>query len=225
MIAAGNPSAQRPLPVVILGCGGHAKVVADIARRAGRTIRAFVDPAATAALYLDVRLVRGIEELLGGAPFEAVAAVGDNARRLTIVSEMESVAGAIGFAILQHPTASVAGGVALGAGTVVMAQAAINPSSALGRHAIVNTHASIDHDCRIGDFVSIGPGAVLGGEVSVGHGAAISIGAVVAHGIAIGANSVIGAGAVVVADIPADVVAYGNPCRIIRPRRLGEPYL
>ena len=45
------------------------------------------------------------------------------------------------------------------------------------------------------------------------------------HGIAIGENTVIGAGAVVVADIPADVVAYGNPCRVIRPRRLGEPYL
>lgn len=41
--------------------------------------------------------------------------------------------------------------------------------------------------------------------------------AVIAPGVRIGRNSVIGAGSVVTRDIPANVVAVGNPCRVLRP--------
>lgn len=221
-------SVSRVLPpIVIFGCGGHAKVVADIARRSGRTVRAFVDPNANTAIFLDAPVVVGIEDLLREAPtpFNAVVAIGDNATRLKIVADIDSLGSNIAFAILMHPSASIASDVKLGPGTVVMAQAAINSSSTIGRHAIVNTHASIDHDCRIEDFASIGPGAVLGGRVSVGRHSAVSIGAVISHAVSIGENTIIGAGAVVVRDIPAGVVAYGNPCRPVRPRQFGERYL
>jgi sugar O-acyltransferase (sialic acid O-acetyltransferase NeuD family) len=224
MTSSPTPTRTMP-PLIIFGGGGHAKVVADIARCAGRTIRAFVDPHAGGAMFEGAPVLRRIEDLPDKDSCEAVIALGDNALRLDIATSLAGAAPGIAFAALVHPSASIAGSVVLGAGTVVMAQAAIAPASTIGRHVIVNTHASIDHDCSIGDFASIAPGAVLGGGVSVGRLAAISIGAVIRHALAIGENTVIGAGAAVLKDMPANVVAYGNPCRIIRPRRLGEPYL
>lgn len=68
----------------------------------------------------------------------------------------------------------------------------------------------IDFEQRIAIYeyalpITIGPGAWLGAHVVVGPG------------VTIGARAVIGAGSVVTRDIPADVVAVGNPCRVLRP--------
>ena len=167
------------LPVVILGGGGHAKVVADMrAAPAGRSARSSIPRRRDRSFSMRRSCVplpnswtrrRGFRSRRW--PPSATMPGGDEDRR----GDGQHRRVAIAFAVLLHPTASIAGDVTLGAGTVVMAQVAVNPASTLGRHVIVNTHASIDHDCRIGDFVSIGPGAVLGGEVSVGRGAAVGM--------------------------------------------------
>ena len=56
-----------------------------------------------------------------------------------------------------------------------------------------------------------------GVPVIIGDNVWLGAGVIVLPGVTIGDNSVIGAGAVVTSDIPADVVAFGNPARVIRP--------
>lgn len=92
----------------------------------------------------------------------------------------------------------------------------INADTAVGKHCIINTSASADHDCIIEDFVHISPHAALCGGVTVGEGAHIGTGAIIIPGKKIGAHSIIGAGAVVLRDIPPNVVAVGNPARVIK---------
>ena len=92
----------------------------------------------------------------------------------------------------------------------------IQSDTIIGRHCIINTKASIDHECVINDFVHISPGSVLCGNVIVGEGTWIGAGSIIIPGVKIGKNSIIGAGSVVVKDLPDGVVAYGNPCKVIR---------
>lgn len=115
-----------------------------------------------------------------------------------------------------HPTAFVAGGVQLGAGSMVFAQAAICVDARIGRCCIINTKASVDHECVLEDGVSIGPGATLAGLVSVGRNADIYTGAVVLPRVRIGAGATVGAGAVVTKDVPDNAVVVGNPARVLR---------
>jgi acetyltransferase-like isoleucine patch superfamily enzyme len=69
----------------------------------------------------------------------------------------------------------------------------------------------------IGDYVEINPGVTISGHVQIGRGCIIGVGAVIKNGVSIGENSFIGMGSLVNKDIPAGVVAYGSPCRVVRP--------
>jgi acetyltransferase-like isoleucine patch superfamily enzyme len=95
----------------------------------------------------------------------------------------------------------------------------------LGPGSLINTQASLDHDSNLGAFASLAPGAVTGGRVQVGERSFIGLGAQLVHGITIGADTVVGAGSLVLKDLPAGVVGYGSPARVIRTRHADEPYL
>ncbi len=214
-----GPSSLKS-PLVIFGAGGHAGVVADIARCAGRTVTAFLDPGAKASPVEGIALINDLAQLPADA--QIVIAIGDNARRKAVAEE---IGARRAFAVLVHPSAVVATSARLGPGSVVMAGALVGAGATVGVHAILNSGASLDHDSTLSDFASLAPGAVTGGRVHIGSGSAIGIGAVIAHKIRIGADSVIGAGAVVVRDIGDGLVAYGNPCKPVRPRKPGDAYL
>jgi sugar O-acyltransferase (sialic acid O-acetyltransferase NeuD family) len=218
--------AQR---IVIVGASGHAKVVADIVEREGKyaiagLIDSFREAGASAFGY---RILGSERDLSGTVQDEgiggAIVAIGDNWHRARMAFALARMD--IPFVSAVHPSAIVARDVALGAGTVVMANAVVNPGARLGMHCIVNTRVSIDHDCTLGDFASVAPGATLGGEVVLGDFAAVGLGADVIHQRRIGAHAVIGAGALVLRDVPGHCVAYGMPARVIRSREEGEPYL
>ena len=97
-----------------------------------------------------------------------------------------------------------------------MQGAIIQSCSEIGRHCIINTGASVGHDCKIHDFVHISPHATLCGNVTVGEGTWVGAGTVVIPGVKIGKWSIIGAGSVVIKDIPDQVLAVGNPCKVIK---------
>ena len=97
-----------------------------------------------------------------------------------------------------------------------MQGAIIQSCASIGKHCIINTGASVDHDCKIEDFVHVSPHATLCGDVNVGEGTWIGAGATIIQGKKIGKWSVIGAGSVVVNDIPDNVLAFGNPCKVIK---------
>jgi sugar O-acyltransferase (sialic acid O-acetyltransferase NeuD family) len=207
----------RQSRLAVLGAGGHGKVVADTARRAGWTEVVFFDDR-----WPDVRCVGpwvvagGTAELLSTHhEFDGtVVAVGDNARRLARLREL-SGAGATLPAVVD-PGAFVSAHATLGPGSVVLAAAAVNAFAVLGAGCIVNTGASVDHDCVLGDGVHVSPGAHLGGSVRVGEAAWIGLGAAVRDGVVIGCGATVGVGAAVVGDVPERVTVVGVPAKPFR---------
>lgn len=115
-----------------------------------------------------------------------------------------------------HPSAIVSQESRLGIDAVVSANSIISCNVSIGNHVILNLNTNISHDSIIGDFTTISPGVNIGGNVKVESGSFIGIGSTVIQGVSIGSNVFIGAGSVVVEDIPNNVLAYGNPARVVR---------
>lgn len=118
--------------------------------------------------------------------------------------------------VIVDPSAVVAEDVALQPGVFVGRGAVINAGSSVGRCAIINTGAVVEHDCVIGAFAHVSPGVTLCGQIRIGRDAHIGAGAVIRQQLRIGDHALIGIGSVVVCDIPGGVVAYGNPCRVVK---------
>jgi len=215
----------------VFGASGHAKVVLDILRsREEYLVIGLLDN------YKPVGAECGGHAVLGGledlpalldkhSGLGMVVAIGDNWARMRVVSEIRSRCPEIKFVAAIHRSAEVALDVTVGAGTVIMAGAVVNPGARIGEFCIVNTRASLDHDSVMDHYSSLGPAAATGGNVRLGTCSNIGIGATVIQDISIGKHTVIGAGAVVFRSMPDQVVAYGTPARVIRPRNIGERYL
>lgn len=201
--------------VLIYGAGGHGKVVLDALERSGRTVAGFIDDDAArdGTEYCGYPVASATARQRLGDEIEVVVALGDAARRGEVVARVLEWGLPLATAI--HPSATVARDVEVGRGTMVLAQAAVNPGTRLGRSVIVNTGAVIDHDGTIDDYAHIAPGACLAGNVRVGARALVGAGATLVPGVQVGADATIGAGAVVVADVAAGATVAGVPARPI----------
>lgn len=203
--------------LLVVGAGGHAKVVIDAARRSGCwNVLGLLDDEPT----WWGRSVLGVQVLGPVSEFAAlrndawvVVAIGSNATRSRIQGLLAQ--SGVPFATVVHPASVIADSAILGAGCVVMAGAVINPDAVLGEGVILNTAATIDHDCRIGSFAHIAPGAHLCGGVQVGELALMGVGASVLPGGGIGAAATVGAGAVVVRKVRDGATVVGVPAREI----------
>ena len=208
--------------LLILGAGGHAKVVAETALACGvASSVAFLDDRCTS---LDACLpVLGwpvIGPLVLSLQAETVAqfdaafvAIGHAAMRLHWIQQLQ-VAGYY-LPVLIHPTAWISPSARLGQASVVFAQVAVQAQVSIGTGAILNTGCSVDHDAQLSDGVHICPGARLAGDVNVGARSWIGIGASVIQQVRIGSDVTVGAGAVVVRDLPNSVTAVGVPARVV----------
>lgn len=203
--------------LLIIGAGGHGKVVAETAEAMGCfTPLAFADDR-VAELSGTVRwpVVASTGEaagLLDSYP-SAVIAVGHASTRLDFLRQLAGQ----GFAlpVLRHPSAWISPTARFGDGTVVFAGAVIQADARIGSGVIVNTSASVDHDCVLADGVHVCPGAHLGGNVTVGEGSWLGIGCAVKHGVRIGRGVTVGAGAAVVRDVADGQTVVGCPARPI----------
>lgn len=197
--------------VIVIGAGGHAKVVIATAQASGVTVSAVLDdvPATWGRTLLGLEVTGPAGPALANPDAVCVLAIGSNAVRAALARSARCA-----FATLVHPASTVHASVRIGVGTVVFAGAVIQPDVVLGAHVIVNTGASIDHDCVLGDAVHVAPGARLAGDVRLGVEVFLGLGAVVAPGLRVGDRTVIGAGAAVVRSLPGDVVAVGVPARV-----------
>jgi len=208
--------------LLLLGAGGHARVVAETALSTGRFSRiAFLDDRCTGSAQLPDQLgwpvIGPFDAALGPHIRQqfpaALVAVGNAGMRLEWLPLLSDAG--YELPVVVHPTASVSTDSQLGPGSVVFAQAAIQTQVVIGSGAILNTGCSVDHDAHLGDGVHICPGARLAGEVQVGDRSWIGIGSSVIQQIRIGADVTVGAGAAVVGDLPDGVTAVGVPARVL----------
>lgn len=194
--------------IVVIGAGGHAKVLISTLAARGFSIEAVLDDDDTKRdMDAQGSRVSRIEMERGGS---GIIGIGDNAQR-------REKARALNFEwrTVVHPSAYVHPSARLGRGTVVFAGAVVQPDAVIGDHVIVNTGATIDHDCVIGDYAHLAPGVRLAGSVHVGEGAFLGIGSAVIPGVRIGCWSTLGAGAVATRDLADGVVAVGVPARAL----------
>lgn len=195
--------------IYLYGAGGHAKVIAEILELKGQNIAGVFDADLSKHLF-------NLAALEFPGPFnpssdKLLISIGNNSIRKKIASAV-----VVGYITAIHPLAVISKSTIIGEGTAIMAGVVINADTIIGKHCIINTSASVDHDCRICDFVHISPHAALCGGVTIGEETQVGTGAIVTPGKTIGSNTVIGAGAVVINDIPDNVVAVGNPARVIK---------
>ncbi|MGF1606924.1 MAG: NeuD/PglB/VioB family sugar acetyltransferase [Rhodothalassiaceae bacterium] len=200
-----DPANRLERPAVLIGGGGHARVVAAAAQAAGWSLAGAVDPAVAVGQAVAPGVVcLGCDTDLDNERYPVLLmGLGQlpkrEHRRKTLFEALRDKGHV--FPALVHPRAFIAAEVWLEEGVQLMAGAIIQPGSSIGPNCLINTGACVDHDCKIEGHVHVAPGAVLCGSVLVGAGAFIGAGAVVLPGVRIGAGTVVPAGAVVRADV------------------------
>ena len=199
--------------VIIIGAGGHAKVIADIVRKSGDNLVGFLDDSKEAGTeFFDAFILGKTDSYHEYPDKEFIIAIGNNGIRQKIVEQMRDVT----FYTAIHPTAVIGEGVTIGEGSCVMANAVVNADAKIGKHCIVNTASVVEHDNVISDYVHISPTAALAGTVTVGERTWIGIGAKVKNNTDICADVVVGAGAVVVKNITEGGTYVGVPARKVK---------
>jgi sugar O-acyltransferase (sialic acid O-acetyltransferase NeuD family) len=198
-------------PVIVLGAGGHAKVLIDVLKLCKVQILGYTDPQKFEPI-LGIPSIGKDEEILNYNPnsielVNGLGSIGDNRLRKALFSKFKEY-GYV-FRSVIHPAAIVASDVQLSEGVQIMAGAVVQPGCVIGHNTIINTRASIDHDCNIGNHVHIAPGATLCGHVIVEDDVHIGTGANVIQGIKIGNNSLIRAGSLVIHHIQPNKKVIG----------------
>lgn len=205
-------------PLIIVGAGGHAKVLVAALQAQGARILGLIDRADSThgSTVLGLKVLGGEEIVFGYAAgaIELVNGVG-SVRTVDVRRQVFERLKQRGyrFANVVHPSVVAAADAQLGEGAELMAGVVLQPGVVLGANTLVNTGAVIDHDCTIGAHTHVAPGAVLSGGVRVGDEAHIGTGAVVIQGIEIGAGAIVAAGAVVTRNVAAGARVGGVPAR------------
>jgi len=212
--------------IVILGAGGHAKVIADailnpVLKSKGFDLVGFLDdnPVLLNERILDRPILGSLDDLKNVPHDAVVVGIGDNEDRCYLFELLASRGEK--FATIIHPSAVIAPDVKIGIGTVVFAGVVVNTAADIKDNIILNTGCTIDHDCIVESHSHICPGAHLGGNVHVGEGSWIGIGSTVLHNIDIGGWVTVGGGATVISDVLSNTTVVGVPAKAL-PKRLSK---
>ena len=204
---------------VLIGGGGHARVVAESLDPNQVRVEAILDPAAPDLEWPseDILFVRD-EEGLGALPGAGVThfvvafgAIGDIGRRSRAFRS--AVQAGLEPLSVAHPSAVVSTSALVGPGTFIAPLAVVNARATTGANCVVNTSAVLEHDCRVGDHVHVAPGAIVSGGALISDLVLIGAAAIILEGRSVGPGATVGAGAVVTKDVPAGATAVGVPAR------------
>ncbi|MDB5325360.1 MAG: sugar O-acyltransferase, sialic acid O-acetyltransferase NeuD family [Phycisphaerales bacterium] len=207
------------MDIVLIGCGGHGKVVLDAVRQEGRhRVVGFLDadPATHGTTVHDVPVLGGpnlLDKMAARKVRGVIVAIGDNRTRFGYASEAEAAGLELVSAV--HPRAVIAPSATLGRNVVVAAGAVVSVDASVGDGSIINTGAIVDHECIVGRHVHIAPGVRLAGRVAVGDFAFVGLGAMVIQCLTIGERATVGAGAMVRTDVGPGITVVGVPARPI----------
>lgn len=208
------------MDVIIVGAGGHGRVVLDILRTAAQhRVVGFLDAnpdlhgTRVAALPVLGHL-NMLPRLKAQGIAGAMVAIGDNRVRQSYAQKLAAAGLALISAI--HPSAVISSTAAIGHNVMVAPGAIVCTDARIADGAIINTAAAVDHECEVGEAAFLAPGARLAGRVTVGEGAFIGIGANVLPCLSIGPHATVGGGALVREDVPAGATVVGVPARLIK---------
>lgn len=197
----------------IIGASGHGKVIEALAKE--------INCYSEITILDDNDKLKSIGKVPGGKEYalkfqecaDVIIAIGNATIRKKITEYYEE--NNINITSLIHPFSWVSTNSTVGAGTVIMAGAIVQPGCTLGKGVIVNTSSSVDHDCKIGDYCHISVGSHIAGTVCIGDNTWIGAGAVVSNNVTISSDVMVGAGAVVVKDIVEPGTYVGVPAKKI----------
>lgn len=206
--------------IVLIGAGGHCKVIIDIIKSTNEyEIAGVTDDMQKQDNVLDIPII-GNDDILGqlyqsgvNYAFICVGALNNINLRNSIYKKLKL----IGFKVpvLIHKNSIVSEFVHIGDGTCVMPGAIINAGCQIGINCIINSGCVVEHDCTIGDNSHISPNVSLAGGVNIGCNTHVGIGSSIIQNISLGNNVTIGAGAVVINNIDDNALAVGVPAKII----------
>lgn len=217
-----------PMDLLIIGGGTRAKEVMHVVMREGRDrplgcVHDLAEPGemlpGSPALGR-VEDLRAIMERTGAA--RAIIAINDLGQRMAMAQRVQAMAPGLVFASAVDPAALVSRGIAIGAGSVVLAGARIGPDVTIGEHVFIGSGATIGADAVLGSFTSVNAGAAVGEGCHVGSGSAIGMNAALMERVIVGTHCVVAPGAMVLASVPDLHVAEGSPARCTRTRLVGE---
>ncbi|MEW6418727.1 MAG: acetyltransferase [Nitrospirota bacterium] len=207
-----------PKKIIIIGSGGHAKVIIDILKSSDNyKIIGCTDASLKQKDIMGLPVLGDdsiLPQLYKNGLRHAFVAIGDNKIR----SEISDCVKKMGFELINaiSPHSYISKSVKLGSGIAIVQGAVINPETVIGNNAIINTGSTIDHDCIIEESCHIAPGCNIAGNVRIGKGTFLGIGCKVIPKITIGEWTTVGAGAVVVNDLPGYSLAVGVPAKIVK---------
>lgn len=202
--------------VVIIGAGGHGKVIADIIEKSGDNVVGFLDDnieigQKIIANYTVLGKIAECKNMQSeNKSLYFIIAIGDNHIRKEIYKKYE-----LNYYTAIHPSSNIGFDVIIKEGTVVMANTCINSNTIIGKNCIINTGAIIEHDNHIESYVHVSPNATLCGTVKIGAFTHIGAGTVIKNNIEITDDCVIGAGAVVVKNVEEKGIYVGVPAKLI----------
>ncbi len=209
------------LPVIVVGAGGHAAVVADALLEAGTRVLGFTDPdvGRHGALRIGLPILGSDDVLMQYTPdgvrlangLGFVSGSGQTSLRARVQQRLETQ-GWIFISVI-HPRAIISRNAALGGGSQVLAGAIVQAGASVGAGTIVNTAAVVEHDAIVGDWCHVASQSTLCGQTCVGSGSLVGAGAVLRQSVAIGEDTIVGAGAVVLRDSPGRETLCGVPAR------------
>ena len=205
--------------ILIVGGGGHARVLIDLIRSTGEyEISGILEQQLEEGTLVSDIPVQGTDDLLPELYKNGVrnACIGigstaDNSRRMKLYELVKH----IGFSVppLIHPRAIISKQVKVADGAQIMAGAIVQTDSLIDENTIINTGAIVEHDCRIGKHAHICPGVIVSGGATIEDNVFVGVGATIIQGIKIGSNAIVAAGAVVISDVPNNSKVMGVPAR------------
>ena len=204
------------MSLIIIGTGGHARVVAEIAKLSHLEIKGFIDLdySGEDELILGLPVLGGLEQIKHlPSDISFFTAIGENALRKQVFEQM--ISEDFMPISLIHPTAIIGEGVEVGIGTLICAGSIISTNARIGENSIINTGVIIDHEATIGSNSHIAPGSRIAGRVKIGAGSFVGVGANVIDKINIGEGVTVGAGSVIIRDVPPDSTIVGVPGKVL----------
>jgi sugar O-acyltransferase (sialic acid O-acetyltransferase NeuD family) len=217
--------------IVLIGGGNQAHYTIDIIEKEGKyNIVGIIDSIQEIGSdrfgYKILGRQENLKELISLYNIKGgIISIGDNWSRYYVYNQIINLIPDFNFVNAIHPSVVIGNTTELGVGIVAMAGCIFNPKAKIGNFTFFATGAQVEHDNEIGDFASISAGSLTGGYVKLGKFSAITLGVTVMDRIEIGENTVVGAGSLVIKSLPDNILAYGNPAKIIRSRIKGEKFL